>query len=517
MGVKQMRDSKISIYNNISDLPADILSFILSLLTMKEAARTSILSRRWRYLWKTSVPSSLTLNLDVLSLQRIGPPNNEFGDCVTRKFCDGLAHDCGRLLKKNLAAYVGFVYEILHLDHSCVKDSFRLRFYLKIEADRIDRWTVMAIAQTKYFAHHIDQWIEIARAKRCQNFGIDLSHFVIRREIYRNGNLYYPCPCLFSSQEVGSNFMGLNRCSLRSLDSSRFNSLIDLRLKYVRIDSESIVSILSYCPDLERLLLYRCLGLLNLKISDPSLKLKHLTILFCFDLKKIEVHAKNLIRLQYAGNLVEFVPVNVPHLSDVILRTERGGSRNALTYARGKLSSDVPQLESLMLSVVPIEEYKICRQLTLFVNLKKLVLLVDTGGGTLWGFIPLLQASPYLRKFELHLHVMDFKDEEQGLMDKPSDFPHLHLEEITLSGFIGRPHDIEFATYLLNNTTTLKRLTIFREHLFYYPVNATLSERSREEVKKLAAKPSFNYKKTYKGVLEQLRNLEPPGIELLFA
>ncbi|PIA32313.1 hypothetical protein AQUCO_04500131v1 [Aquilegia coerulea] len=516
MGVKQMKNSKISIYN-ISDLPADILSFILSLLTIKEAARSSILSRRWRYLWKTSVASSLTLNLDVLFLGLIDPPNNEFGDCVAGKFCDGLAHECGRLPQSNLSDHVGFVYQILHLDHSCVKDSFRLRFYVEKEADRIDRWTDMAIAQTKDFAHHIDRWIEIAIAKRCQHFGIVLSHFVIRREIYRDGNLYYPFPCLFSSQEVGLNFMGLKRCSVRSLDSSRFNSLVDLRLKNVHIDGDSIVSILSCCPDLEKLFLYNCYKLLNLKISGRSLKLKHLTILFCLDLEKIEVNAKNLIRLQYCGDCVEFVLVNVPHLSDVIFRTERGGSCGALTYARGKLSSDVPQLESLILSVVPIEEHKICRQLTLFANLKKLVLLVETCRGTLWGFIPLLQASPYLRKFELHLNIWNNKGEEQGLMEKPSDFPHLHLKEITLSGFIGRPHDIEFAAYLLNNATTLERLTIFCKQLFYDPQSTTLYYLSREDVEKLAAKPSLKCKKTAAGVLEQLRNLEPPGIEMLFA
>ncbi|KAF5200868.1 hypothetical protein FRX31_009548 [Thalictrum thalictroides] len=259
-----------------------------------------------------------------------------------------------------------------------------------------------------------------------------------------------------------------------------------------------------------------CKGLINLKISGPSLKLKHLTVLFCIGLKKIEVQAKNLIRLVYAGDRLEFISLNVPHLSDVNFRTESSNSCGAITYSRGKLSSDVPQLESLMLSVVTNEENKILRQSTLFSNLK-MVLLVKGCGGSLWDFIPLLQASPYLRKFELHFNTRGSLDDEQCFMEKPSDSPHLHVEEITLSGFIVSPHEIEFATYLLNNAPTLKRLTIFCKLLFYGIESPTLIWHSREEVEKLAAKPSLKYKKTDEGVLEQLRNLERPGIELLFA
>ncbi|KAL6143511.1 hypothetical protein ACLB2K_054206 [Fragaria x ananassa] len=46
----------------INELPDCILSYILSLLTIKDAAETSIVCRRWRNVWKTR-PSDLVLDI----------------------------------------------------------------------------------------------------------------------------------------------------------------------------------------------------------------------------------------------------------------------------------------------------------------------------------------------------------------------------------------------------------------------------------------------------------------------
>ncbi|KAH0970363.1 hypothetical protein GBA52_022519 [Prunus armeniaca] len=51
--------------NRISKLPQEVVVRIVSLLTLKEAAATSILSRRWRYAWA----STTTLNLDAVNFE----------------------------------------------------------------------------------------------------------------------------------------------------------------------------------------------------------------------------------------------------------------------------------------------------------------------------------------------------------------------------------------------------------------------------------------------------------------
>ncbi|PRQ26816.1 putative F-box domain-containing protein [Rosa chinensis] len=57
---KKNNDIGNNLVNRISVLPDEILASILSLLALKEAQATSVLSRRWRHMWASTV----TLNFD---------------------------------------------------------------------------------------------------------------------------------------------------------------------------------------------------------------------------------------------------------------------------------------------------------------------------------------------------------------------------------------------------------------------------------------------------------------------
>ncbi|VVA15611.1 PREDICTED: F-box/LRR-repeat [Prunus dulcis] len=61
-------EGKKGVYNlldRISALPDEILVSILSLLPLKEAAATSILSRRWQYVWMSTMVLNFDANFDV--------------------------------------------------------------------------------------------------------------------------------------------------------------------------------------------------------------------------------------------------------------------------------------------------------------------------------------------------------------------------------------------------------------------------------------------------------------------
>ncbi|RXI07755.1 hypothetical protein DVH24_009786 [Malus domestica] len=60
--------------DRISELPHEIIVSILSLMSLKEAAATSILSRRWRYVWA----STMTLVFDSSEFDANGTRSSGF-------------------------------------------------------------------------------------------------------------------------------------------------------------------------------------------------------------------------------------------------------------------------------------------------------------------------------------------------------------------------------------------------------------------------------------------------------
>ncbi|KAI9124909.1 hypothetical protein K1719_004236 [Acacia pycnantha] len=54
-GIQTMEDRNHKVRRNSSELPEEVISHILYFLLTKEAVRTSVLSKRWEYIW-TSIP-----------------------------------------------------------------------------------------------------------------------------------------------------------------------------------------------------------------------------------------------------------------------------------------------------------------------------------------------------------------------------------------------------------------------------------------------------------------------------
>ncbi|KAH7550382.1 hypothetical protein JRO89_XS13G0181500 [Xanthoceras sorbifolium] len=111
----------------VSRLPDDIVVNIFSRLTLIEAARTSVVSRRWRYLW------TFTANLDFQApdtIWKIGEEPNEIA------------------IEKKRCMYINWVEKVLELHGGKYINEFRIHFDLgDDQKTNITRWIHTALAK----------------------------------------------------------------------------------------------------------------------------------------------------------------------------------------------------------------------------------------------------------------------------------------------------------------------------------------------------------------------------------
>lgn len=270
----------------MGQLPDDILINIISRLSLKEAAKTSVLSRRWKDLWTYTT----SLNFDapelVLNIWR------------------GLA-----IMEFERSKYISWVNKVLELHRGSNLSDFRVRFNLSDSHDSV-----------------ITNWIYTAIAKRVQNFELDL-----RPGMYKHD---YAFPLEFCD--------GLRRHH----DLSAVKSLRSLHFNTVNITGEILEFFMQNCPLLDRMCVIDSSTLSSLKVVGSSIKLKHLDIQSCYFLKKIEISAPNLVSFKYYGREIKLFIDNVPQLVDVSIR---GCIFARITYFIGPIICCFPQLRTLEL------------------------------------------------------------------------------------------------------------------------------------------------------------------------
>ncbi|KAL7136338.1 hypothetical protein ABFS83_10G023300 [Erythranthe nasuta] len=248
--------------DRISQLPDDILVTILSYLSTKEAARTSVLSPRSVNLWK-HITSSLDFRADA-ALARI------------RENYD--------LCSEERQKFVEWVNRVLRSHKSVTLQEFRVCFDLGLTSQEA-----------------ITPWLEFAFTRHVQKLDLDFSVKVKNKTSPRT---HYTLPEEFLTRRTS----GGNSC----ID---FKSLKELSLKCVNLTSEAIEFFLHNCPLLEKLVVHYTNKISNLEVCGPSLVLKHLELMHCSYLKSVKVSAPNLISL--IGPNIEVLSLeNVPMLKE---------------------------------------------------------------------------------------------------------------------------------------------------------------------------------------------------------
>ncbi|CAI9117695.1 OLC1v1019146C1 [Oldenlandia corymbosa var. corymbosa] len=224
--------------DRISELPDEILICILSLVTLKEAGRTSILSKRWKHVW-TYVP-----DLDF----------NEHSNVSWEKVS---LENYVRHAIRERPKFVNWVKKVLQSHQTLVLNKFRIYCYF-----------------SGSFREELDEWLQFAFDRRVQRLEVNLSHHCIGEF----GGEDYVLPCAYFEQRS-------------------WNSLKELIFTRVYISGGELELLLMNCKNLESLGVHYATELTTLEIRGPSLALQHLEISYC-PLETLTISSVNLISLK---------------------------------------------------------------------------------------------------------------------------------------------------------------------------------------------------------------------------
>ncbi|KAK9047099.1 hypothetical protein V6N11_052957 [Hibiscus sabdariffa] len=201
--------------DRISNLPGHVIDQILSRLPIRDAVRSSVLSRKWRYKW-AKIPCLVFDNQ-----------------------CFDVSSQDQTFIKNKV---VNIIDHVLLL-HNGPIHKFKLSHRDLLGVTDIDRW-ILCMSRSS------------------------IKEFVL--EIWK-GQRYKPPSCLFSCQNLIH--LELFNCLLKPpLTFKGFKNLRSLDLQHITITQDVFEKLISSCPSLERLTLMNFTGVTHLIIDAPNLQ-----------------------------------------------------------------------------------------------------------------------------------------------------------------------------------------------------------------------------------------------------
>ncbi|KAF2301089.1 hypothetical protein GH714_020017 [Hevea brasiliensis] len=246
-------NSTMGTVDRLSQLPEITILRILFLLSARDAARTSLLSKTWWRLW-SSLPT------ENFEFRYSSFPQN----CVPEE-----GENMGN--EEILDKFIKFVDDSL----------FRIRGdKIKIESFLLH----LPYCESK-LQSHMDEWIELITKNPVKEFEI----YSDRRHAHSE---WYVLPRTISVAKSLStlNLQGLKLDETTFLGHSKFPCLRNLSLSKVHLSRTTAEKLLSSCPLLEQFVLRSCLGFCHLCIPNLP-KLKKVEV---FYLDGIDIEASNL-------------------------------------------------------------------------------------------------------------------------------------------------------------------------------------------------------------------------------
>ncbi|KAF5178705.1 F-box/RNI-like/FBD-like superfamily protein-containing protein [Thalictrum thalictroides] len=390
--------------DRLSCLSDDLLLQILSYLDMKKVVQTSVLSKRWRYVWKS---------LTVLNLN-----NQNFTNKLNyEKFIIQVLRDRDRSLS---------VHKISACYELCYHDEHGL-----------GSWILTALSRNTI------QELHLLLNCRTSNLRYYTSNLVIS--------------FIFSYDSLRSlhleSIMGKIKLKIQLPPLIDLPLLTNLRLTSIHnISTEFLDKIFSGCPVLESLHLLNCevegSGTKSLTIS--SRQLKHLVV----DIHNLH---KSLQFIVVAPNLISFECRHLHETSDFISKED---VESIITCLERLSNITSLTLDRSLLKVLSLWPGELRKSQSPFVFLRYLKLSTSIKPDSLPALIYLLNNSPAIESLAIDIlerthwcaTIEDFWEEKLSLQ---------HLKHVKVKDVQGYASELDFLKFLLKNSPTLEKITIF--------------------------------------------------------
>ncbi|KAM7264500.1 hypothetical protein ACFE04_002183 [Oxalis oulophora] len=390
--------------DRISELPDDIIAKIMSCLTLKQAAATSVISTRWRYLWKhlysgffdfdgTTIIQDLKRQYYETSLWN--PKNLSY------------------VGKRKSPEFTSWVNQVLQTHKGSTIKRFRIIFDSSL-----------------LYKHAIDKWITLASSKSVQCLELDFSSSRLSRG---------PLPSY--------DFPPSSHC--------RFQSLTTLSLKYIRISVESFELLLIRCPNLEELNITDC-PTLDHAGSPQSFKLyscslKRLTLWRCGinSKNRCTILAPNLLSLTYAPRVhlkPNLILEDVPRLNYL-----------EIDYCLlSQFRNHLPQLQELVCDLKRCCNDHVNKPPE-FPNLKNLTMKNEVGRLLSFRFLfAHLNAAPMLENLTIERCAVPMK----RIWNIIEDHQYNKLKTIKFTSLVVTAKHVKLMNYLVSHAPQLEKIII---------------------------------------------------------
>ncbi|OMO53521.1 hypothetical protein CCACVL1_28590 [Corchorus capsularis] len=354
--------------DRICEIPDEVLVSILSLIPMKEAARTSVLSRRWEKLWT---------------------------------LCSRLHFDGSKRLPYLLTPHWEIEEMVIEHNLKAMSKRERLNIWEKV-------WEqVRHMERVDYinWVNHIS-WNPVMIYKLLMNSKFGLISLMIHIEmtsmdgscLHLKGKLRdLNCPC----QSIYTKTITVLLRSFPSPQITCISHLTSLILKHVDIPDQVLENFISNCPFLECLCVVNSESLIHPRVladsgsSSPS-SLKYVEITYCPNLESLELNSVNLLSLKYEGPKIEISFDNIPNLVELYMKEELPYfTRTTLPLL--STSNNFSQLQRSLHSIKQLELHA----------------TVYSTDNSLLGYTALIKACPSLIRLALELTSLNCKKREK--------------------------------------------------------------------------------------------------------